>query len=94
MLFYGYVRVTEDVDLVVKREPPNLRRVHDWLVAVEARSHSTPCGALASVSAGRCSRARTRRLLNRDTRDGSDLLAAIESVAKLAQVPSLFVERE
>lgn len=36
MLFYGYVRNTEDVDIVVGSDEGNLRRVHDWLVSIDA----------------------------------------------------------
>ena len=36
MLFYGFVRATEDVDVVVNPEAANLQRVHDWLVSVDA----------------------------------------------------------
>jgi acylphosphatase len=37
MLFYGFVRNTEDVDIVVAADEVNLRRVHDWLVSIDAR---------------------------------------------------------
>jgi len=33
MLFYGFVRNTEDVDIVVASDHANLGRVHDWLVS-------------------------------------------------------------
>lgn len=36
MLFYGFVRNTEDVDIVVARDEANLRRVHNGLVSIEA----------------------------------------------------------
>jgi len=36
MLFYGFVRNTEGVDIVVAGDEANLRRVHDWLVSIEA----------------------------------------------------------
>lgn len=36
MLFYGFVRNTEDVDVVVRSDEDNLRRVHDWLVSIDA----------------------------------------------------------
>jgi hypothetical protein len=36
MLFYGYIRATEDIDLVVRDSEENLRRVHDWLVSLDA----------------------------------------------------------
>jgi acylphosphatase len=36
MLFYGYVRNTEDIDIVVRGDQENLRRVHDWLVSLDA----------------------------------------------------------
>jgi hypothetical protein len=36
MLFYGYVRTTEDLDLVVAPEPDNLDRVANWLMSIDA----------------------------------------------------------
>lgn len=42
MLFYGFVRATEDVDLVVNPEPHNIHRVHDWLVSIDARLALNP----------------------------------------------------
>jgi len=36
MLFYGYVRMTEDVDIIIRREPANIDRVADWLISLEA----------------------------------------------------------
>lgn len=36
MLFYGYVRTTEDLDLVVAPEQENLDRVADWLMSIDA----------------------------------------------------------
>lgn len=45
MLFYGFVRATEDVDVVVKPEPRNLHRVHDWLISIDARLALNPARA-------------------------------------------------
>lgn len=42
MLFYGFVRATEDVDLVVNPEAQNIRRVHDWLVSIDAHLALNP----------------------------------------------------
>jgi predicted nucleotidyltransferase len=42
MLFYGVVRNTEDVDIVVANSEANLRRVHDWLVSVDAHLMLSP----------------------------------------------------
>jgi hypothetical protein len=36
MVFYGYVRATEDLDIVVKPDQENLNRVAEWLVSLEA----------------------------------------------------------
>ena len=54
MLFYGFVRATEDVDVVVNAEAANLHRVHDWLVSIDAHLVLNPLGASARASAGRC----------------------------------------
>lgn len=42
MLFYGFVRNTEDLDIVVAPDEANLRRVHDWLVSIDARLKLAP----------------------------------------------------
>lgn len=42
MLFYGFVRNTEDVDIVVAGDEANLRRVHDWLVSIDAHLALSP----------------------------------------------------
>jgi hypothetical protein len=34
--FNGHVRATVDLDLIVRPDEQNLRRVHDWLVALDA----------------------------------------------------------
>jgi hypothetical protein len=34
--FYGHVRATVDLALIVRPDEQNLRRVHDWLVALDA----------------------------------------------------------
>ena len=34
--FYGHVRATADLDIIVRPGEENLRRVHDWLVELEA----------------------------------------------------------
>jgi hypothetical protein len=34
--FYGHVRATADLDIIVRPEEGNLRRVHDWLVELDA----------------------------------------------------------
>jgi predicted nucleotidyltransferase len=36
MVFYGFVRNTEDLDLVVAPDQENLDRVAEWLMAIEA----------------------------------------------------------
>jgi hypothetical protein len=36
MLFYGYVRNTEDLDIVINSDPKNLDRVTDWLISINA----------------------------------------------------------
>lgn len=42
MVFYGFVRNTEDVDIVVAADEANLRRVHDWLVSSDAHLKLNP----------------------------------------------------
>jgi hypothetical protein len=34
--FYGHVRATADLDIIVRPGEDNLRRVHDWLVELDA----------------------------------------------------------
>jgi hypothetical protein len=36
MTFYGYVRMTEDLDVIVDPDEENLDRVADWLISIEA----------------------------------------------------------
>jgi hypothetical protein len=36
MTFYGYVRLTEDLDVVVDPDQANLDRVADWLISLQA----------------------------------------------------------
>lgn len=42
MVFYGYVRNTEDLDLIVDPDPENLDRVADWLSAAGATLRLNP----------------------------------------------------
>lgn len=42
MLFYGFVRNTDDLDIVVAPDQDNLRRVHDWLISIDARLKLRP----------------------------------------------------
>src|SRR5207245_2187370 len=42
MVFYGYVRNTEDLDLVVDPDPENLDRVADWLASLGAMLRLNP----------------------------------------------------
>jgi hypothetical protein len=42
MLFYGYVRTTEDLDIAVNPEPNNLDRVADWLISLKATLKLNP----------------------------------------------------
>jgi hypothetical protein len=42
MVFYGYVRNTEDLDLLVDPDPENLDRVADWLTAAGATLRLNP----------------------------------------------------
>ena len=48
MLFYGFVRATEDVDVVVNPEAANLQRVHDWLVSIDAHLVLNPARRLGA----------------------------------------------
>lgn len=52
MLFYGYIRATEDIDIIVRGSEENLHRVHDWLVSLDAHLALRPTGALGRGSAG------------------------------------------
>jgi hypothetical protein len=36
MIFYGYVRTTEDLDILVNPERANLDRVAEWLMSMKA----------------------------------------------------------
>jgi hypothetical protein len=45
MVFYGYVRNTEDLDLIVDPDPQNLDRVADWLTASGAQLRLNPMSA-------------------------------------------------
>ncbi len=40
--FYGHVRATADLDIVVRPTDGNLRRVHDWLVELDAQLVTNP----------------------------------------------------
>ncbi|HZU61405.1 MAG TPA: hypothetical protein VE983_10585, partial [Solirubrobacteraceae bacterium] len=42
MVFYGYVRNTEDLDLIVSSDPENLERLSDWLTSVGATLRLNP----------------------------------------------------
>jgi hypothetical protein len=42
MVFYGYVRNTEDLDLIVDPDPENLDRVADWLTSTGASLRLNP----------------------------------------------------
>ena len=42
MLFYGYVRTTEDLDIVVAPGGENLDRVADWLISIDAMLKLSP----------------------------------------------------
>jgi hypothetical protein len=45
MVFYGYVRNTEDLDLIVDPDPQNLERIADWLTAAGATLRLNPMRA-------------------------------------------------
>lgn len=48
MVFYGYVRNTEDLDIVVNPDSENLDRVTEWLTSIDAvlkLNPSRPFGA-------------------------------------------------
>ncbi len=40
--FYGHVRATADLDIVVRPTEDNLRRIHDWLVELDAHLAGQP----------------------------------------------------
>lgn len=48
MVFHGFVRNTEDVDIIVAPDQENLARVADWLVALHARLLLRPTRAFGS----------------------------------------------
>ncbi len=45
MLFYGYVRNTEDLDIVVNPDQENLNRVAKWLMSIDAVLKLNPARA-------------------------------------------------
>ena len=47
MVFYGYVRNTEDLDLIVDPDPENLDRVADWLTAAGATLRLNPMSSFS-----------------------------------------------
>jgi hypothetical protein len=42
MVFYGYVRNTEDLDLIVSPDPENVDRLVDWLISLDASLRLNP----------------------------------------------------
>ncbi len=42
MVFYGYVRNTDDLDLIVDPDPENLDRLADWLTSAGAKLRLNP----------------------------------------------------
>jgi hypothetical protein len=48
MLFYGYVRNTEDLDVLVNPQGENLDRVAEWLISIEATLKLNPARAFGS----------------------------------------------
>jgi hypothetical protein len=42
MTFYGYVRLTEDLDVIIDPDPENLDRVADWLISIRAALKLNP----------------------------------------------------
>jgi hypothetical protein len=42
MIFYGYVRTTDDLDIVVKPDQENLDRVAEWLMSLKATLKLNP----------------------------------------------------
>lgn len=47
MVFYGYVRNTEDLDLIVDPDPENLDRVADWLTSTGAALRLNPMSSFS-----------------------------------------------
>ena len=54
MVFYGYVRTTEDLDVAVNPACENLDRVADWLIGSEAIQKLKPARGSARPNAGPC----------------------------------------
>lgn len=46
--FYGHVRATADLDIIVRPTEDNLRRIHDWLVELDARLLLNPARRFGS----------------------------------------------
>jgi hypothetical protein len=52
MTFYGYVRLAEDLDVVVDPDQTNLDRVVDWLISIQAVLKLNPVRTFGAGSAG------------------------------------------
>ena len=52
MVFYGYVRNTEDLDLIVSPDEDNLTRVADWLTANGAKLRLNPMSGFGDRERG------------------------------------------
>jgi hypothetical protein len=61
MVFYGFVRDTEDLDIDVAPDQENLNQVAEWLMSIEAVLKLNPRRRLGRGSGGGCTRDPTPR---------------------------------
>jgi len=80
MVFYGYVRNTEDLEIAIAPEPENLDRVTEWLKSIDAMLKLNP--------SRRCVQVMNRQtVIELKRRRGSNLdLADIEAIELLAEL--------
>jgi len=60
MLFCGYVRATEDLDIAVNPDHGDLDRVTEWLKSIDARLKLNPSRAFGARERWGMQKARTR----------------------------------
>lgn len=61
MVFYGFVRNTEDLDIVVAPDQENLNRATEWLISIDAVLRLNPQRRFGPRERWVCARAPTRR---------------------------------
>jgi hypothetical protein len=77
--FYGHVRATVDLDPIVRPDDQNLRRVHDWLVALDAHLLLRPARRFGSRE--------RRAMLNGSNVSVLTRLGQVDIVQRLAGLP-------